>query len=1793
MTATITENKRPNEISLQRLLGLLILFVLSGLNGYSAGLKQTDFLFQENKGQIRDASGNRRSDIQFLLEGNDAQIFIRENGISYQFHYIPFNSGESRQDIYSMEMHLTGINPEAEWDKISPAGEIRHDARLGVSNIRSYQTVVCRNVYPKIDWVLSVKGGQFKHEFLVHPGGDPANIRMAYDHHTQLYVEEERLIIESPAGKVIEDAPVSLQGESRIPTGFRVRGAEVSFELSDYDRHQELLIDPGISWATYFGGSGFDSQGVCATDGSGNVFLAGITSSTSNIAYSGGHQLGYGGGSEDIFLAKLDSSGQRIWSTYFGGEGAEANPKIKADRWGNVYLTGVTYSTTQIATAGSHQVAHSNPVSMEAFLAKFNANGQLVWSTYFGGYDQDNSSDIAIDSMGNIYLTGTTYSDAGIAYSGWQNVQLHPDPAAYLVKFDSMGQRLWGTYFQSPIPLTRSRGLSVAIDSFNQVYLSGYAEDGLATALYSGTYSGGFDAYIARFNPSGTLIWCTYLGGPQNEDDLIFKIDAYNNLYLMGQTQSATGIATGGLRDTITGSNNTYLARFSDTGAKRWATYLPFSYIFFSGGMTTLTNGHVAVAGALANTTGFVLNPLTNPLLPYVSNVGGFAEYDSTGHMVWGDLSEAHNIYRINGMAGDSYGNLFLSGDAVANRSDSLPFSTHQTTHGGDYDCALVKIDLSVVCQNADQPVITASQDTVCPGQPVVLTVQSGNLNNATAWHWYHSGCGNQFIQTGNSCTIYPVSDTTVYVLGAGGCAQSGVCDTITIHTFPAILNNVIQASQTLCQPGIPALITGALPSGGNGQFTYSWETSTDSMLWYSISGGTSPSFQPGLISSRVLFRRNVSSFSQCPDDQSNVVVMEFLGASANTIGNNQTVGPNANPSPLSGSNPGLNTQYQWQVSTDSVLWNPIPDATLSAYQPTQDTMVRWFRRIMTPSGCSPSTSNVVRIVYFPGNLIVSPPQVICEGQNVTLQVTSLSPTPVMFYFWSGPMTFEMNASFTILNASAFYSGTYNVTAYFMDGSSESRSTRLTVLPVSGNSVTGSQTIAANTVPAQLTGSSLPGYQYQWQSSTNGSVWNSISGATDADYVSPALPATTYFRRLVQPGVCDSFSNVIVVQVNANYLFAPPVFSCQRDVIYLNVMSLYNSPIVSYLWTGPMGFSSTVAAPSISRANTHHSGTYTVMVQYADGAQAVTTQSVLVYARSSVLSNAPVCEGNTLMIRSIPANAGNYLWTGPNGFSSTLDSVVIPNASVIHSGIYSLQVTYPPGTCPNQSFQVTAQVFSIDNPTSASNSPVCQGNALYLSGGAIPVGASVLWHGPQGFSSIAINPSISNVQPAQSGNYTLQVTHPVCGTSVAELPVSVSTRPNNFLSSNQPVCAGGELRLSSSISPGASYSWSGPLGFTFAGQVAILNPANKLMNGVYTVTTTAPGCPPSIRTISVRVEDSLSISPGSNSPVCSGGVLNLTTNNVAFGSYLWLGPAGFSAAGSSVSRTSARSSMSGVYTLIVSSPCGVLSSTLSVTVYPAAQEITVSPNQVLCIGAPLTLTGTPVAGTSMMWSKTGLTSVSGSSAFFPTVNMSHNGTFTYTIGLPGCGSITRNVNVTVSDTTNVSGSVSSPLCAGAPLYMNAGFISRATYLWQAPDGFSSTVQNPSRNQITVLNAGLYSLTVTLPACPAVIRTFPVIVNVCREQNEQTEQDAFSIPDGDESIEWVVYPIPFTRELNIQLDEQAEYWVQLTDAKGSVVLQQQGSVGTTVIGNLQDMPSGIYTLTIVRGDRIHSRRIIKH
>lgn len=314
-------------------------------------------------------------------------------------------------------------------------------------------------------------------------------------------------------------------------------------------------------------------------------------------------------------------------------------------------------------------------------------------------------------------------------------------------------------------------------------------------------------------------------------------------------------------------------------------------------------------------------------------------------------------------------------------------------------------------------------------------------------------------------------------------------------------------------------------------------------------------------------------------------------------------------------------------------------------------------------------------------------------------------------------------------------------------------------------------------------------------------------------------------------------------------------------------------------------------------------------------------------------------------------NVSNDQYDSDN--SSSTFNLLLPSAANNQSDLQIRWVIYDQNHFGGSRDRIAVDDINIcaATPTNANNNgPICSGNTLNLTSTAS--GLTYAWTGPNGFTSSAQNPSISNAPATANGTYTLVVTNASGCAYTTTTNATVNTTPVATASSNSPACVGQTLNLTSGPN-GYSYQWSGPGGYSSTSQNPSRNNATVAMSGTYTVTVTNSGCSSTISTV-VTVNTIPTVSANSNTPVCAGNTINLTSTPSG-GNYQWSGPASFSSTSQNPNRNNAQLNHAGTYTVTVTVGGCSASATTSVTVNNSPSVAPSSNLNTVCEGSNINL----------------------------------------------------------------------------------------------------------------------------------------------------------------------------------------------------------------------------------------------
>ncbi len=467
----------------------------------------------------------------------------------------------------------------------------------------------------------------------------------------------------------------------------------------------------------------------------------------------------------------------------------------------------------------------------------------------------------------------------------------------------------------------------------------------------------------------------------------------------------------------------------------------------------------------------------------------------------------------------------------------------------------------------------------------------------------------------------------------------------------------------------------------------------------------------------------------------------------------------------------------------------------------------------------------------------------------------------------------------------------------------------------------------------------------------------------------------------------------------------------------------------------------------------------------------------------------PICSGSTATFTATATNGGSspsfqWLVNGANaGTGQTFTSSTLPNGAVV-SCVLTSNLAGVTGN-PASSNAITMTVNQTPaTPSPNSNGPICSGTTLSLSTTTVS-GATYAWSGPNSYASTSQNPTRSNANTGMSGTYSLVVTANGCSSAAGTVAVTVNQTPSTpNPSSNSPVCSGNALNLSVGSVSNATYAWTGPNAYTSTSQNPSLANATTSMSGTYSLVTTVNGCSSAAGTVNITVNNSPATpTPNSNSPICSGSSLNLSTTTVANASYAWTGPNGYSSTQQNPTRTNASTAMSGTYSLTVTvNGCTSTAGSIAVTVNSAASTPNASSNSPVCAGNTLNLS-TSVTGATYTWTGPNGFSSTQQNPSISNITATEAGTYTLTVTSGSCTSAPASITVAVNNAlASPTITTAASACVGGAISLSTAAVSNASYAWSGPNGFTSIQQNPTINNISTNNAGTYTLTLTANGC---------------------------------------------------------------------------------------------------------------
>ncbi|MBI5540240.1 MAG: SBBP repeat-containing protein [Bacteroidia bacterium] len=429
-----------------------------------------------------------------------------------------------------------------------------------------------------------------------------------------------------------------------------------------------MCFSQHYQWAKGVGSATNDAGNCITVDHLGNVYIAGTFSDITDFDPGTGIANLSTVGSEDIFFAKYDNLGNFIWAKSIGGTNQEDCYSISIDNLGYIYVTGSFSGTADFDPGPTN--ANLTVVGFGGlFFAKYDNNGNYIWAK---SVDNSVSRSLAVDALGNVYITGYFWAATDFDPSG-ATASLTPIVQdVFFAKYDNNGNYLWAKKIGGTS--SDNWGTHIEIDPTGNVIISGYFkrtsdfDPGTSTVNLTPAYNGYYDIFFAKYNSSnGNYIWAKRFGSSYDDFTYSADLDSLGNIYISGYFSGTSDFDPGTGTANITAINidaDIFFAKYDNNGNYLWAKNIAVMNYKQSFGIKVDNPGNLYITGGFQCTTDFDPGPGITNLTAVCADTCDifFAKYDLDGKYFWARSMGGTDNDQGNGITVDSLGNVYLIG---------------------------------------------------------------------------------------------------------------------------------------------------------------------------------------------------------------------------------------------------------------------------------------------------------------------------------------------------------------------------------------------------------------------------------------------------------------------------------------------------------------------------------------------------------------------------------------------------------------------------------------------------------------------------------------------------------------------------------------------------------------------------------------------------------------------------------------------------------------------------------------------------------------------------------------------------------------------------------------------------------------------------------------------------------------------------------------------------------------------------------------------------------------------------
>lgn len=1087
--------------------------------------------FIENKGQVLSETDAANCKVFYYYSDHLIDLFITDFGISYQFRSDsvvsmnknvsnnprPYNNFDVLRKRYRLDMKLIGASIRqnmitAEGQTIAEYSFYMPHCSNGITGVHGFNTIICKDVYPSIDWKIYLHDGGVKYDFIVHPGGNPKDIRIKYIGESNISLLKDNLIkITTPVGELVEGGLYAYDFKTKKPLGsrFKIVKDEVTIELNKHNSNSTVIIDPPLIWSTFFPGTNNTAQKHMidiTTDSQNNVYVVGEGGGTPVLVNPGnGAYFQPTNVSTELYLAKFNSNGTCIWATCYGGNQPDFAQKIAFSPSGSLYCVGKTTSADfPLFNPGNGGYYYSPiPNGNIAFILKFTSAGIRQWATFFGD-SYNYILDVACDRDGNTFITGKT-SD-GISFP-----MVDPGNGAYFQSPNTMAPDAFVTMFDSGNVIKWStalggsgidQGNGIFIDAQKKIYLTGRAAstnfplyDPGNGAYFQPTLSSD-DAFVTVFDSSFNMSWSTFYGGIFGDIGYGILVDKQRNIYTIGSTASPDipRIDPGNgeyFQNLIGGSTDAFILKFDSLFNRRWGTLFGGSSTEEAYELSKDDYDNIFIVGSTGSSDMFLQDPGGNSYFQNTSINGDvfLLQVDPSDMLVWStylggsswDYSYSihvgvnHHVYTC----GTTYSNTFPK----VNPGNGAYFQNNFFTSIDGYVAKFGSAE--------NIPVAAFSFSNLCFLDSVQFADSS--QGSPTSWLWNFgdppSGPNNTSSLQNPTHVFSSSGNFSVTLIITTPLGTDTITQQLTIFSLPAVNAGI---DLTICQGDTTSLL-----ASGSG-----------SPVWFPSTGLSNDTiFTPAAFpSSSTQYVLMVKDSNGCQNtDTMNIVVNPIPTASItglDTICAGDTL-------LLTASGGGT---YQWSTgsTTGSISLNLFTDSLLYV--------------VVTTGGCSDTAAHQVIVNPLPSVQITGQDSICLGSATLLVGISNAG------YLWNtGTTTSSINISPS--SSSWFWLQATNTCGVDYD------SLFIVVLPLPAATASPDTIINKG---ASVIVSAMGGSSYQW------SPPDGLS-CTQCQSPTASPTATTMYYVIVSDSYGCMAMDSVLVQVEENEIYIPSAFTPNND----------------------------------------------------------------------------------------------------------------------------------------------------------------------------------------------------------------------------------------------------------------------------------------------------------------------------------------------------------------------------------------------------------------------------------------------------------------------------------------------------------------------------------------------------------------------------------------------------------------------------------------------------------------------